>query len=356
MDPFDGRFFDSSGFSSAHMGDKDRIVYDDQVGGHCCWLDAGDWWIFCCTFLLLEFSIEQNMVGFLGWVTGVVADLFDWVVGVRSSACDGASSRLQVMDFASVLMRFLLVCGGSGVFPLYLADKYWPYYQSPAGVRYDAGLAERLHRRFLSFMLCAHNYMRLMWLDATWVGRESVPRLGYERWPLVGPAPFREVWRRAVSSGSQLDFLMHLVIGVPYGVPHSPSSRFPFEFYGCPPIFGSLGAFLTYAGYCCPFRSGRFCGGVSHSEYPGTNLYFSTCLEEWFEELMVGRLNSVASGDVVQQFFQVFGVHFHGGGQFVNIYSYGEWGFKDAGEASLWGSLSGLPCDQFFGADAEGSV
>jgi hypothetical protein len=31
------------GVFSAHMGDKGHIVYDDQVGGHCCWLDAVDW-------------------------------------------------------------------------------------------------------------------------------------------------------------------------------------------------------------------------------------------------------------------------------------------------------------------------
>jgi hypothetical protein len=36
MDPFDERFFDSLGVFSAHMGDKVRIVYDDQAGGHCC--------------------------------------------------------------------------------------------------------------------------------------------------------------------------------------------------------------------------------------------------------------------------------------------------------------------------------
>jgi hypothetical protein len=112
-----------------------------------------------------------------------------------------------------------------------------------------------------------------------------------------------EVWRWVVSPGSQLDFLMHSVIDVPYGVAHSPSSQFPFKFYGHPPIVGSLGAFLTYAGYCCSCRSGRFRGGVGHSEYPGAVSYFSTCLEEWFEELMVGWLNSVASGDAVQQLF-----------------------------------------------------
>jgi hypothetical protein len=155
--------------------------------------------------------------------------------------------------------------------------------------------------------------MHLMWLDATWVGRESVPCPGCERWPLAGPVPFCEVWGWVVSAGSQLDSLMHSVIGVPYRVAHSPSSRFFFKFYGCPPIVSSLGSFLTYAGYCCPCKFGRFRGGVGHSEYPGAKLHFNNCLEEWFDELMVGQLDSVASGDAVQQLFQVFEVHFHGG-------------------------------------------
>ncbi len=278
-------------------------MYNDQAGGHCCWLDAGNWWIFCCMFLLLEVPIEQSMEGFLGWVTGVVADLPYWVVGVWSSAGDGAGLYEQLMDFSSVLMRFLLVCGGSGVFPLHLADKYWPFYQSPAGVQYDAGLAKRLQCCFLSFMLCAHNYMRLMWLDATWVGRESLPCLGYERWPLAGPIPFCEVWRWVVSAGFQLDFLMHLVIGVPYGVAHSPFSQFFFEFFGCSPIVGSLGSFLTYTGYYCPCQLGRFCGGIGHSEYLGAKLHFNNCLEEWFNKLMVGQLDSIALGGTVQQIF-----------------------------------------------------
>jgi hypothetical protein len=74
---------------------------------------------------------------------------------------------------------------------------------------------------------------------------------------------------------------------------------------------------------------------MGHSEYPGAKLHFNNCLEEWFDELMVVRLDSVPSGDAVQQLFQVFGVHFHGGGQYVNIYPYGKWDFEDAGEALL---------------------
>jgi hypothetical protein len=45
-----------------------------------------------------------------------------------------------------------------------------------------------------------------------------------------------------------------------------------------------------------------------------------------------------------------------GGRQYVNIYPYGKWDFEDAGEALLWGSLSGVPGDQFFGANTGGSV
>ena len=59
--------------------------------------------------LLLEVPIEQSMEGFLGWVTEMVANLLDWFVGVWSSAVDEGGSHPQVMDFASVLMQFLLV-------------------------------------------------------------------------------------------------------------------------------------------------------------------------------------------------------------------------------------------------------
>jgi hypothetical protein len=75
---------------------------------------------------------------------------------------------------------------------------------------------------------------------------------------------------------------------------------------------------------------GRFHGGVGHSEYPGAKVYFNNCLEEWFDVLMVGQLDSVTSGDAVQQLFRMLGVHFHGGGQYDIIYPYGKWDFEEA--------------------------
>jgi hypothetical protein len=65
---------------------------------------------------------------------------------------------------------------------------------------------------------------------------------------------------------------MHSVSSVPYKLLHSPSLRFTFKFYGCPPIVGLSGSFLTYGRYCCPYRLGRFCGGMGHSEYPGAKV------------------------------------------------------------------------------------
>ena len=59
-----------------------------QAGGYCCWLDAGNWWIICRLFLLLETPIEWSIEGFLG-----VADLPDWVVDVSSSA----ATRMRVV-------------------------------------------------------------------------------------------------------------------------------------------------------------------------------------------------------------------------------------------------------------------
>ncbi len=128
MDPFNQQFFNSLGFFGAYSHQKSRVALNNQAGGHCCWIDSSDWWIFCQSFLLLEIPIEQIMEGFLGWVTKVVADLLDWVVGVQSLVVDEGGSLLQVVDFVSVPMQFLLVCGGSGFFALHLAEKYWPSY------------------------------------------------------------------------------------------------------------------------------------------------------------------------------------------------------------------------------------
>jgi hypothetical protein len=78
-----------------------------------------------------------------------------WRVWSWSSAVDEGGSHPQVVDFASVLMQFLLVCYGSGVFPLHLAEKYRPSYDSPVGVQYDVVLVERLQCCFLLYMFCA---------------------------------------------------------------------------------------------------------------------------------------------------------------------------------------------------------
>jgi hypothetical protein len=136
-------------------------------------LDAAEWWIFCCTFLLLEVPIPQTMDAFLGWVTGVVSDLLFWVVGVRGADAleGGGQTRPQVvMDFGLVLLRFLMICGWRGMFPHYMDESYFLSYFYPwsvdsiGGVTLGAGRAEQLRQMLSAYMLCAHNYLCIMWM------------------------------------------------------------------------------------------------------------------------------------------------------------------------------------------------
>jgi hypothetical protein len=102
----------------------------------------------------------------LGWVTGVVSDLLHWVVGIRGADVmegDG-QSRPQVMDFGLVLLRFLMICGGQGMFPHYMDERYFALDFYPwscdliDGVTLGAGQAEE-HR----------SYLCIMWIGGGWI-------------------------------------------------------------------------------------------------------------------------------------------------------------------------------------------
>ena len=87
--------------------------------------------------------------------------------------------------------------------PHQMVDDFFVAEQYPwSGVYVGAGLSDRLCRMHLSFMVCARNYLRVLWLDGEWVGVPMVPRLGYslEVWPLARGS-FREVWGRVIGGG-----------------------------------------------------------------------------------------------------------------------------------------------------------
>jgi hypothetical protein len=197
------------------MSDKGRDVW---AGGFFpVMLDAGDWWMFCHSFLLLEAPIKQSMDGFLGWVTGVVSNLLLWTVGIWASVDGGVAggSSPKVMNFACVMMSFLLICGGRDMVPQCLVGNYFASTQNPAsGVWFGEGCGERLCGMFLLYMRCTCNYLHLMWMDREWVGVPMVSCLGYEEevWPLASGS-FREVWGRVFLAQSPLHFLLHSVVG-----------------------------------------------------------------------------------------------------------------------------------------------
>ena len=227
-------------------------------------LDAAEWWIFCRTFLLLEVPIPQTMDAFLGWVTGVISDLLFWVVGVRGAdVLEGGGQTLpQVMGFGLVLLRFLMICGGRDMFPHHFNEKYFSsdFYpwsvDSIGGVTLGAGRAERLRRMLSSYMLCARNYLRIMWMGGGWIGASVSVHLGYDEstWPL-GVGTFREVWHRVFLPRTPIDFLLHSVLGAGMYSPEDGSEVGVFQFervrYEDRTSEGCLGSFLSFSGYAC---------------------------------------------------------------------------------------------------------
>ena len=357
MNPFDDGVMDCSG-RGYDLACMNETVIDH---GFAYMLDAGDWWIFCRVFLLEETPIRQTMGGFLGWVTRVVSDLMTWIVGVKASGVEGGIPP-RVIDFALVLMRFLMICGGGGVCPYHVVAKHFPAEEYPwSGVYVGRRLSERLRRMCLSFMTCARNYLRLMWMDGEWVGMPLVTRLGYsvEVWPLARGS-FREVWGRVVGGGdghlprSPLDFLMHSVVGggvcdhqdLPGSGPSSGSGGIPFERlvreHGIDGVEGCLDAFLTFSAFCCvnylfsSTRGDEF-GGL-RGVYLGADIHRRRHVEGWWEKLLVGRGDVLGSCGYVRRFFSVFGIEFGAGGICGSWTS--EWRFEVVNGA-VWGSLGG---------------
>jgi hypothetical protein len=113
---------------------------------------------------------------------------FGWWGFRGADALEGGGQTCpQVMDFGLVLLRFLMICGGRDTFPHYVDEKYFSsdFYpwsvDSIGGVTLGAGRAERLRRMLSSHMLCACNYLCIMWMGGGWIGVPVVVCLGMMR-------------------------------------------------------------------------------------------------------------------------------------------------------------------------------
>ena len=90
-------------------------VVQDHLLGRDCDMDAGEWHLFCREVLLLEVSIAQT----LDAVVGMVDEMVDYMVGaaIGRGGFGAAGGSTRLMELVVVLVRFMILCGGSGVLP-----------------------------------------------------------------------------------------------------------------------------------------------------------------------------------------------------------------------------------------------
>ena len=124
----------------------------------------------------------------------------------------------RLMDIVVMLVRFLMLCGGSGVFPRDYAlacfgDVSPMVAGGPFAQRGGRERAHRMVRRLVSLGRCVRGLLRAAWEGVVWRDPELASLLG-----LGGRGPWKlsEVWRAVMGTDSSFAMIMQNIIGPAY--------------------------------------------------------------------------------------------------------------------------------------------
>ena len=197
----------------------------DHLYGHNCAMDDREWVLFCREVLLLEEPIPQTMEAIVKMVDEMVMFIVRAVAGADEFS---KRSDSRLMELVVVLTRFLLLCGGSGMFPYdYAAARFSGIHPFLAGGPIACGdgrlLALKLYRRLVSLGRCVRGLLRVAWDYGEWVEPALLGRLG-----LNGSAKYFlcDVWRAAVGKETPLAVFMQSVVGPSYFADDVPSDKY----------------------------------------------------------------------------------------------------------------------------------
>ena len=225
LDPFSPFVVEpTGGAEGGDARDAGDIVLDHLYGRDCA-MDDGEWALFCREVLLLEDPIPQTMDAIVEMVDEMMMFIVRAVVGEGSFS---ARSDSRLMELVVVLVRFLLLCGGSSVFPYdYAAAWFGGVHPFMAGgpVAYGSSrlFALRVYRRLVSLGRCVRGLLRVAWDYGEWLDPTLLGMLG-----LSGSKEYFlcDVWRAAVGKGSPLAVFMRSVIGPSYSADELPVDKF----------------------------------------------------------------------------------------------------------------------------------
>ena len=214
LNPFSPPMIDPS-FLVADGRQDNADAVEDFVFGHDCVMDDEEWAVFCREILLLKDPIAQTMDAVVGMVDEMVIFLVRAISGCSEFSI-GTGPRL--MDLVVVLVRFLMLCGGSGVLPRdYALARFGDVCPLVAGGPFaQRGGRERAHRmmrRLVSLGRCVRGLLRAAWEGAVWRDPELAGLLGLSG---GGSWKLSEVWRAAMGKETAFSMVMENIIGPSY--------------------------------------------------------------------------------------------------------------------------------------------
>lgn len=210
VDPFHPSIVDA-------RGDSRVEVIDDHLFGRDCRMGKKEWRRFCREVLMLDAAVPQTMDAVVGVVDEMLVTIVRSIAGCDSFAM-APGARMMVLVMAMV--RFLLLCGGVGVFPQeyalarFGAASSYEKCKSSVDVSVHA-FAQKVVRRLTSLGRCVRGLIRVAWEHSAWEDPELVAKFGLE----AGKTYYLcDVWRAVVGGESGLAVLMRSVIGPSYNV------------------------------------------------------------------------------------------------------------------------------------------
>ena len=190
---------------------SDSDVVEDFLYGRDCNMDEAEWGMFCREVLLLGAPIAQTMDGVAGMVDEMMVSMVRAVVG-REEFSVKADSRL--MELVVVLVRFLMLCGGSGVLPReYLVARFGggcPLRAcAPVAEGQGRAFALKVVRRLVSLGRCVRGMLRVAWNSALWLDPILVGALGLD----VGKEYYLcDIWRAAMGVDTPMGVLCRMLL------------------------------------------------------------------------------------------------------------------------------------------------
>jgi hypothetical protein len=314
LNPFCSPMVDPSFLVADNRQDNADAV-EDFLFGHDCVMSDGEWAHFCRDVLLLEHPIAQTYDAVIEIVDDMLETLVHAVCGGERFTYGVGAGGPRLMDFVIVLVRFLMLCGGSGVMPRdYALARFGDVCPLVAGGPFaDRGgrsVAHKMIRRLISLGRCVRGLIRAAWDGAAWVDPRLTGILGLD----VGDGDSCQlsgVWRAAMGVDSAFARIMQNIIGPAYdGKSEWDNGHVIHEYFSSswqPPFRLSPMSSETISGAVLPML---VFGSSVYSKYGGVDRQYQMFMHDLHWGFMHDSKYAFMCGDqeLPRELLAVFGV------------------------------------------------